>query len=67
MSYADVVGVDNQQLRVARESQFFGERVLGALGGCAVNRDGKQEQQSECDSFLFHGVTIRILIRMSDA
>ncbi len=67
MSYADVVGVDNQELRVAREPQFFGERVLGALRGCAVNCDGMQEQRQECDSFLFHGVTKSILIQTSDA
>jgi hypothetical protein len=67
MSYADVVGVDDQELRVARESQFFGERILDALRGRVVNCDGKQEQRQKCASFLFHGVTKSILIRMSDA
>jgi hypothetical protein len=41
MSYADVVGVDDQELRVARESQFLGERILDALRGRVVNCDGK--------------------------
>jgi hypothetical protein len=44
MSYADVVGVDDQELGVARESQFFGERLLSILRGCAVHYDSKQEQ-----------------------
>src|SRR5882724_7419865 len=45
MSYANVVGVDDQELGVARESQFFSERLLSILCGCAVNCYGKQEER----------------------
>jgi len=51
MSYAHVVGVDNQELRVARESQLFGERVLRAL-------------RERCELRWQAGTTMRVPIRV---
>ncbi len=47
MSHAHIVGVNDQELCIGRESKFFCERFIVRLGGNAKRSDNKIERKQE--------------------